>query len=103
MCKTFEQWFTKDEYLLIANLSTNSCQDWTWAPVGRGEHCEDGWEVDVAQEEVEREEAQGDQVLAGGKLSIVLGTSFLYDLREKPSRVIRYWVEYGNFLGQAVF
>ena len=35
--------------------------------MGRGEHCEDGWEVDIAQEEVEREEAQGDQVLAGEK------------------------------------
>ena len=67
MCKTFEQWFTKEEYLLIANLSTNSCQDWTWAPVGRGEHGEDGREVDVAQEEVEREETQGDQVLTEEK------------------------------------
>ena len=31
--------------------------------MGRGEHGEDGREVDVAQEEVEREETQGDQVL----------------------------------------
>ena len=33
--------------------------------MGRGEHGEDGREVDVAQEEVEREETQGDQVLRG--------------------------------------
>ena len=33
--------------------------------MGRGEHCEDGREVDIAQEEVEREETQGDQVLCG--------------------------------------
>ena len=33
--------------------------------MGRGEHGEDGREVDVAKEEVEREEAQGDQVLRG--------------------------------------
>ena len=33
--------------------------------MGRGEHGEDGREVDVAQEEVERKEAQGDQVLRG--------------------------------------
>ena len=33
--------------------------------MGRGEHGEDGREVDVAQEEVEREETQGDQVLSG--------------------------------------
>ena len=32
--------------------------------MGRGEHGEDGREVDVAQEEVEREETQGDQVLS---------------------------------------
>ena len=57
--------------------------------MGRGEHCEDGREVDVAQEEVEREEAQGDQVLAEEKLSIVLGTTVLYDLRKK-SKMIRY-------------
>ena len=31
--------------------------------MGRGEHGEDGREVDVAQEEVEREETQGDQIL----------------------------------------
>ena len=83
MCKTFEQWFTKDEYLLIANLSTNSCQDWTWAPVRRGEHCEDGWEVDVAQEEVEREEAQGDQVLAVEKNIYCFGNySFIWSKEE---------------------
>ena len=35
--------------------------------MGRGEHGEDGREVDIAQEEVEREEAQGDQVLAEEK------------------------------------
>ena len=34
--------------------------------MGRGEHCEDGREVDVAKEEVEREEAQGYQVLGRG-------------------------------------
>ena len=33
--------------------------------MGRGEHCEDGREVDVAQEEVEREETQGDHILRG--------------------------------------
>ena len=103
MCRTFEQWFTKEEYLLFANLSTPSCQDWTWAPVGRGEHCEDGWEVDVAQEEVEREEAQGDQVLAEEKLSIVLGHTVLYDLMKKLSRVIRYCVEYGNLFRTSWF
>ena len=57
--------------------------------MGRGEHCEDGREVDIAKEEVEREEAQGDQVLAEEKLSIVLGTTVLYDLRKK-SKMIRY-------------
>ena len=31
--------------------------------MGRGEHGEDGREVDIAQEEVEREETKGDQVL----------------------------------------
>ena len=57
--------------------------------MGRGEHCEDGREVDITKEEVEREEAQGDQVLAEEKLSIVLGTTVLYDLRKK-SKMIRY-------------
>ena len=52
--------------------------------MGRGEHGEDGREVDVAQEEVEREEAQGDQVLAEEKLSIVVGHIVLYDQRKKP-------------------
>ena len=52
--------------------------------MGRGEHCEDGREVDIAQEEVEREETQCDQVLAEEKLSIVLGHTVLYDQREKP-------------------
>ena len=33
--------------------------------MGRGEHGEDGREVDVAQEEVEREETQRYQVLRG--------------------------------------
>ena len=64
--------------------------------MGRGEHCEDGREVDITKEEVEREEAQGDQVLAEEKLSIVLGHTVLYDLRKKP-KVIRYCVENGSF------
>ena len=50
--------------------------------MGRGEHGEDGREVDITKEEVEREEAQGDQVLAEEKLSIVLGHTVLYDLRK---------------------
>ena len=35
--------------------------------MGRGEHGEDGREVDVAQEDIEREETQGDQVLTEEK------------------------------------
>ena len=41
--------------------------------MGRGEHGEDGREVDIAKEEVEREEAKGDQVLVD-KIVYCFGT-----------------------------
>ena len=68
----------------------------------RRKHGENWREVDVAKEEVEREEAQGDQVLAEEKLSIVLGHTVIYDLMKKP-RVISFCVEYGSFQDNLVF